>query len=248
MPASHESGRVYGRSVQLDYSATQRFFDARAARASTSHEEVTILVHAEARDLVEREKAIPWLALEHDSTVLDVGCGAGRWAWHLCDRVGHYHGTDFSPQMIELARTEARRRGVAHVCTFQVMSAAMLTLGSLDVRGPYDVVMSCGMLMYLNDTDCAHFVRQVPDLVKATGLFYVTEPIGTPDRLTLVDHFSDELQTEYSAVYRTQSEYEALFAEILGPAGFEEIISEDLYPPELSPRTETKQYAWVYSR
>jgi len=49
-------------------------------------------------------------------TLLDAGCGGGYYLWSLMDRGVdvEYHGIDFTPEMIELARTElAPRAGLA---------------------------------------------------------------------------------------------------------------------------------------
>lgn len=80
-----------------------------------------------------------------DWTVLDVGCGSGRYALALA-RAGarRVFGVDFSPTMIELARREAQRSGLASVCEFR-------TGGFLDVdiAEQFDAVIATGYFDYL---------------------------------------------------------------------------------------------------
>jgi SAM-dependent methyltransferase len=54
--------------------------------------------------------------LEPGETLLDAGCGGGSYFWSFADRgfVPEWHGLDYTPEMIELARTElAPRAGLA---------------------------------------------------------------------------------------------------------------------------------------
>ncbi len=54
--------------------------------------------------------------LEPGETLLDAGCGGGSYFWSFADRGLHpdWHGLDYTPEMIELARTElAPRAGLA---------------------------------------------------------------------------------------------------------------------------------------
>ena len=50
-----------------------------------------------------------------DSSVLDVGCGAGRYAIAFAQVCHNVIGTDLSPQMIEYAKKRAGNMGISHV-------------------------------------------------------------------------------------------------------------------------------------
>lgn len=98
--------------------------------------------------VVERFRLICNLAPGSDAwSVLDVGCGSGRYAIALA-RAGARRvvGVDVATVMIDLARSEAERAGVDQRCTF-------LTGSFLDVEitERFDVVVATGYFDYLED-------------------------------------------------------------------------------------------------
>lgn len=67
-------------------------------------------------------------ALTPDATVLDIGCGTGRYALEFAPRVARVTGLDISPAMIEHARTNAQEAGFGnlefHALPWQTMDLA----------------------------------------------------------------------------------------------------------------------------
>lgn len=56
-----------------------------------------------------------------DKTVLDVGCGPGQYMVALAQKgLGHIHGLDFAPLMIDLAKENAAKAQVQDRCSFEV--------------------------------------------------------------------------------------------------------------------------------
>ncbi len=49
----------------------------------------------------------------HGGTVVDVGTGAGHLAYALAPRVDHVVAVDITPEMLEVVRTQAEKRGLA---------------------------------------------------------------------------------------------------------------------------------------
>jgi SAM-dependent methyltransferase len=80
-------------------------------------------------------------------TVLDVGCGSGRYGIALArEGASRAVGIDFSSAMIDLARREAAHTGTADRCTFEVGEF-------LDFAGreTFDAVLAMGYFDYLSD-------------------------------------------------------------------------------------------------
>jgi ubiquinone/menaquinone biosynthesis C-methylase UbiE len=85
-----------------------------------------------------------WLGrtLEGTSTALDVGCGVGRWSLELAARGHEVLGMDFSPSMVEQARTRAARAGLE--CSFVVGDITTMQLGRT-----FDLIVCVTVLQHI---------------------------------------------------------------------------------------------------
>jgi SAM-dependent methyltransferase len=87
-----------------------------------------------------------WLRVKPGSTVLDVGCGVGRWSRRLAARGAHVTGVDLSPTMIAEARRRAAAEGLANRCRFEAQD-----LSELDAGAKYDLVIGVTVLQHILD-------------------------------------------------------------------------------------------------
>ncbi|HEY3855117.1 MAG TPA: class I SAM-dependent methyltransferase [Verrucomicrobiae bacterium] len=78
-----------------------------------------------------------------DARLLEVGCGAGDFAIHLCQRAGDVVAVDFSATAIEIA--ERKRLAQGAPVSFQVADAQELPFPDAS----FDVVFSCECLEHL---------------------------------------------------------------------------------------------------
>ncbi|RII78731.1 class I SAM-dependent methyltransferase [Pseudomonas monteilii] len=241
-------GRLRGERIDIDYSATQAFFDARGKAdyanvlsATMYQDQSPDLV--EQRDATEKQVLAPRLQLGAGSRILDIGSGIGRWGWFIHDHApgARYLGIDFSASLVEKAKVEADLRGKPDL-HFQVMSATAIESDSLSIPPPYDLVIVAGLLMYLNDQDCVRVLAQAAHLCAPGGHIYLREPVGVQERVTLDRFYSHELKHEYSAIYRTIDELDQLLEHALKPSRFTVHIAEFLFPGDLEKRAETRQY------
>ena len=95
-------------------------------------------------DFCQRLALARWLRVRGGTTVLDVGCGVGRWCRELAARGARVTGVDFSRTMIAEAQRRAAEQGVLERCRFLVQD-----LAHLDAGGKFDLVLSVTVLQHI---------------------------------------------------------------------------------------------------
>jgi len=102
--------------------------------------------------------------LSKDDSVLEVGCGTGSTALLLADCVTQITASDFSPKMIDIAKTNARDQGVENV-SFLRSTPFDDSFG----EKPYDAIMAFNFLHLLEDPAAA--IHRLNELLKPGGVF-----------------------------------------------------------------------------
>ena len=246
--------RVYNEHVELDYSATARFFAERGRRIEEVGPLCAVLYQDQKPELAEQRSAheiatiTPRLVSGRGPVrVLDVGCGTGRWAMTLADDAETYLGLDFCPEFLDEARSATGALAKPGRFSF---AHADLSKGLPDAVAPgsFDTVVMAGVLLYLNDDDALRVLRQLGERLAPGGRIYLREPLGLTARLTLESHFSQDLGAEYSSVYRGCDEFGALLQSAAERTGLTLRHSGELYPSDLENRAETRQFCFILDK
>lgn len=108
--------------------------------------------------------------------------------------------------------------------------------------------MLIGALVYLNDEDLENTFKQISEVITDSAIVVIREPIGIDERLTLKQHFSEELEDNYNAIYRTRDEIVASMEKTLFVNGFKIKDEAFLFDKALNNRKETAQYYFVLER
>ncbi|HET7746017.1 MAG TPA: methyltransferase domain-containing protein [Vicinamibacteria bacterium] len=102
--------------------------------------------------VLERFHLITNLApLPGEWSVLDVGCGPGRYAIALARAGARVTGVDVSPQMIGMARAESEKAGLADRCQF--VTSAFAEFAPPQATKAYDVSVATGYFDYLAEPE-----------------------------------------------------------------------------------------------
>jgi len=110
-----------------------------------------LLDRALRRDMFERFRlTIEACDAAAGTSVLDVGCGTGRFMIPLAERGAHVVGIDPAPTMIDIARALVGERGLAERCEFVVSD-----LAGYQADRTFDVVLGIGLFDYLADARSA---------------------------------------------------------------------------------------------
>lgn len=237
--------RIFKKDISLNKESIFKFFEERATRYDHTSPHTATLYQdknpslALERDSYEEKKIKPLLCVDKKSRVLDIGCGIGRWAEKIADEVEIYTGIDISPKLIEIARARVPNKNTQ----FHVANSEDLNSEKIKSRGPYDIVIMAGIMIYLNDEPLFSTLNAVGSQMATGGKIYMREPLAVDQKLTLSDFWSDDLNQHYSAVYRTRGEMETIFEQTLYRNNFEKIEFLPLYEdPFLNNRQETIQH------
>ena len=212
--------RLKGDNIAIDYNSTKDFFSKRAEKYNKENPYGVTMYQDKNHELVikrnsqEVEKILPLLKLNSNSIVLDIACGVGRWADAITENILRYYGIDFSEEFIDICEKRIKKENYF----FKISSAT--EVGNCFNQYNWlscNRIIIAGILMYLNDDDVNKLFYELHTICQKDSIIYVREPIGITERLTLENHYSEELETQYSAIYRTKDNY----VEILKSNGFE---------------------------
>lgn len=226
--------RLYGEKEDISSEKVKNFFNERATKNEEGEFSIVLFQDKEnSEQRHEDEKKVFYENIDvSGKSVLEIGCGVGRWVEALHDKCGSYLGLDFSEELLEIAKNSY---GEFDNCKFQLMSATDIKVDELLIKPPFDIVIFSGFLMYINDDDLNIIIDEVNELCSEDKKVFVMEPISHMDsRLTLKDFYSEGLESDYSAIYRTEAEYVDFFKKL----NCNEIRTGNIFE-ELSDHTET---------
>ena len=226
--------RLYGDKEDINSEKVKDFFNKRATKDSEGLYSIVLFQDKEnSEQRHEDEKNIFYENIDvSGKSVLEIGCGVGRWAEALHGKCGSYLGLDFSEELLEIAKESYKE---FDDCKFQLMSATDIKVDELIIKPPFDVVIFSGFLMYINDDDINIIMDEVNQICADDKKVFAMEPISHMDsRLTLKDFYSEGLESDYSAIYRTESEYVEFFEKL----NCNEIRTGNIFE-ELSDHSET---------
>lgn len=245
--------RLKGDKIDISYNETQQFFKKRALKYNTDNPYSVTMYQdnnpelVKSRNRAETDKLLPLLKLDNASKVLDVACGIGRWSDAIITEIKEYCGIDFSEDLIKIAidrnKNNANRKFL--------IGAANNVENTLKVSGcgKYNRILLMGILIYLNDEEVRETFCQIERLSEQKSLICIREPIGVAERLTLKEFYSEELDDNYSAIYRTRDEIKQIIDDVLIKKGFQILREGFLFSEErLNNRKETEQYYYLIGR
>lgn len=238
--------------VSVDYEKTKTFFKNRADRYKEDNPYSVTMYQDNNQELIQKrnkkeiEKLYPCLKINPMSRILDVACGIGRWADAIDENVNEYCGVDFCEELIDIARKRNKKNFVSFY------SGSVNSIKSLlkkEGKGQYNVILMMGILVYLNDNDLPSVFNQINDLCEGNAIVCIREPVGICERLTLKDFYSEELNDNYNAIYRTRNEITMVLESTLLKNGFEVKSEGFLFEEDkLNNRKETSQYFFILER
>jgi 2-polyprenyl-3-methyl-5-hydroxy-6-metoxy-1,4-benzoquinol methylase len=198
--------------MPIDPTEVKRFWDERAVRHADDAGLTNLEEDPELRALkirLEEERVADYLGeLTPGMRVLDLGGGNGLWAFKLAARVQHIHVVDYCEPLVTRGRARAVELGVGNVA-FEHAAAQDHASES-----PYDLVFISGLLLYLNDDELAQLLARVRGYTRPGSVVVLRDGTGVPVRYEITKRWSEALQANYAAIYRTREDYIAQFEAI----------------------------------
>lgn len=241
--------RITGDShTQLNDQKVLNFFESRATSSKNdNHLTMTMYQSAELaaqRDAHEKALILPKLMLTSHANVLDIGCGNGRWYESIKDKDLCYTGVDFSPSLISIAKEKYSDN---EHCNFYVKKADSLSPELLnDNQKFFSHIIISGVTLYLNDDEVIRMFKNMATITQSGTLIFLREPLANSTRLTLNEHWSEDLNSHYSAIYRTQHELFTCIKHCAPVIELNLIESGEMYPDVLNNRKETQQHYYIF--
>lgn len=243
--------RIKGRQIDIAYSETHNFFENHG-KDGVKHRYNYVLFQdnnpeiAISRDAAEKKKICQQIAFKTGSNVLDIGCGIGRWGEELLKRGLNYTGVDYSKRLLEVAQDNLKNYGQR----FQLIQSSFQELSQAltrhQVTNKFEYIFINGVLMYINDNDLRKCIKQLIPIMADKCTIYMKESIAVEERLTLNQFYSEELNANYTAIYRSKEIYTTIIKEELIDRSKLEIKAEgDVFDLDLKNRVETKDYYWI---
>ena len=127
--------------------------------------------------------------INSNSMVLDLGCGTGIIEEHLVNHVKGITAVDKYEEFI--------LRGIKSPKIKYIVSDVAEYLDDQK----YNLIMLFGVAIYLSDSECSRLYENVIKMLDKDGFFIIKNQFGVNEEV-VVDKYSEELKSEYYAVYR----------------------------------------------
>jgi len=193
--------------LQLDDSKTQQFWEERAKGIGTYESALCSVVvtddpvWANYRHKVGIEHLFRMVKCNQSMTVLDLGCGIGRFSIEFAKRCKSVLAIDYSPTFIEYAKKAARDAGISNITFLCQPITEYSYLRNLH----FDIIHLGGVLMYMNDESIEDLLNQLKYHLRREGLLIKRDTIALQQRRYHTDN------TDNPYICRTQGEYLKMF-------------------------------------
>lgn len=242
--------RVYGDKININMDNIKEFYKKRATEKITVHIDSPVVLCGDTDNKkidewtrFEIENRINLLEIDNDSNILELGCGTGRISKFIIDLIPKsYTGIDYVQELVDIAKN---RLDIKKSENINFLSTSFKDFFKSNRNRKFNrFFISGGVLMYINDCEAKECIKKLADIMDENSVIYISEPISTEKRLTLNEFYSENLKSNYSALYRTENEYINLFKPLI-KKGFSLNINEEFFYEDIKRQKETKQWLFV---
>lgn len=156
----------------------------------------------------ESVKVFNWLGSIKGKKILDLGAGVGQWSFRFAERgASEVLAVEYAVDLANIGREEAVRRKLEQV-EFVVSAAE-----DFFTKQQFDLIYISGLFVYLNDEQAFKLLKNLQGFLCDDGLLMLRDGTAVFSRYEIDDKFSEHLEQNYSAIYRTKDEYIDAFSD-----------------------------------
>jgi len=133
--------------------------------------------------IYKNKRLLKYIRFEKTDSVVDFGCGDGRFAHLIHDRINSYTGVDFSNDFIEIAKNNLLQTNINNACFI------CEEISSFCKNNPnsFDKAFALDFTEHVYDEELIRIFKAVKYSLKVNGIFYIHTPNG--------DYFIEKLKT-----------------------------------------------------
>lgn len=209
----------------LDRNRVKKFWDDRAKKYDSLAFESVANLEEDSDNLklkiqLETTKVFKWMGNIADKTILDIGAGVGQWSFRFIEHGVHsVTAVEFSEPLAEIGRKEAKKLNTNNI-KFVVTPAEKYT-----PIMKFDIVFISGLFVYLDESQTQELMLNIQQAVHSKTVIVLRDGTAVNKRYEINNKMSEHLKSNYSAIYRSRSEYIDLFEKI----GLELVADENMF-------------------
>jgi cyclopropane fatty-acyl-phospholipid synthase-like methyltransferase len=229
---------------ETDREKVRTFWSERAGpHSGASRPETQVTFENDARLLalragIESELIRTKLPLGKNDVVVDLGAGNGRFSLFFAPNVSRVVAVELTEGFSSSIRRQAETSNIDNI---EVLTAPAESFCRENFA---DVVFMSMLMHYLDADQYRRTVANISKTLKRDGVLFFFETVSVLKDEFFVDKFSEELNADYTSLYRTPGQ----FIKDLGELGFrlEEFAPVFEDGSELNKRVETRLYYFIF--
>lgn len=194
---------------------------------------------AEKKMIIEREVLSSYVSNDSVGTLLDFGAGYGEWSLFFHKKFKKIIAYEQSATMYDIFQKKLIDNNVKNI---EVIKKDVSQVDSID---SFSVALLSGILIYLPDTDVENILRLLFRASNSRSIIVLRDATGVNGDYSIDGRFSDALQQDYHAFYRSREHY----IEIFQANGFDLLADQDMFDEgsELNKWQETRLRVYKFS-
>lgn len=194
---------------------------------------------AEKKINIERTVLSSYVSGDSDGIFLDFGAGYGEWSLFFNKMFKKIIAYEQSDTMYDIFLKKVTDKGIKNV---EVIKKDVSEIDSID---SFSVALLSGILIYLSDTDVEHILQLLFRASNSRSIIVLRDATGVNGDYSIEGKFSEVLQQNYHAFYRSKEHY----IEIFKANGFDLLMDQDMFDEgsELNKWQETRLRVYKFA-